>query len=298
MNFISTIVFIVFRFVINITPFWLLYVKSDLIRFFLERVIKYRRQVIVDNIRSCFPEMTDTELKKTVHRFYKNLSDVMVEGLKAFTMNSRQIRERHKVLNPEVMNQYLSNNQTIIIAAAHYTNWEWGTLSAPVFCQAPIKVLYKPLSNHVVDKQVCNSRRKIGSEMVSIYNTARVFIENSIQTVGFVMASDQCPSNVDKAYWIKFFGRETGFLHGIEYYAKRYNYPVIFIDIQRVKRGYYELTCSVLTENPKDLEDGKITVLYAQKLEEVIRKKPENWLWSHRRWKAARPEYKPLLEYD
>ena len=81
---------------------------------------------------------------------------------------------------------------------------------------------------------------------------------------------------------------ETACIHGPEKYAKMYNYPIIFIDIQRVKRGFYEIELSTLVENPIELTNGEITKLYMNKLEEVIRKNPENWLWSHRRWKHKR----------
>ncbi len=298
MDFIATIVFVIFRFIIGITPFWLLYATSDILRFILERVVKYRKKVIISNIRSCFPYMSEDELNRNVHLFYKNLSDVMVESVKGFTITPEQVRKRHKLVNPEVMNQYFYNEKTIIIGVAHYTNWEWGTLSAPIFLQSHIDVFYKPLSNSIIDRYLRESRRKIGSEMISIDKTARAFIKNSNNTLGYVMATDQSPSNVDKAHWIKFLGRETAFLHGMEYYAKRFNYPVLFVDIQRVKRGYYELTASILTENPKDMEEGEVTALYAQKLEDIIKKRPENWLWSHRRWKAKRPENKPLIKYN
>ena len=102
------------------------------------------------------------------------------------------------------------------------------------------------------------------------------------------MASDQSPSNPKKSYWINFLGRETAFLHGPEVYAKKYNYPAVFVDIQRVKSGYYELELTVLAENPRELPEGEVTRRLAKKLEEVIQKKPQDWLWSHKRWKLTK----------
>jgi KDO2-lipid IV(A) lauroyltransferase len=102
------------------------------------------------------------------------------------------------------------------------------------------------------------------------------------------MASDQSPSKPDKAMWVNFLGRETAFLHGPEQYAKKYDLPVIFVDIQRVRRGYYELNLALITDKPRETSEGEITQLYARHLEEAILTKPENWLWSHRRWKLNR----------
>jgi KDO2-lipid IV(A) lauroyltransferase len=99
------------------------------------------------------------------------------------------------------------------------------------------------------------------------------------------MAADQSPSKPDNAIWVNFMGQETAFLHGIEKHARQRNLPVLFVDIQRVKRGFYTLKMSFITKTPQNTEPGEITSLYAKKLENIIKHKPENWLWSHRRWK-------------
>ena len=104
------------------------------------------------------------------------------------------------------------------------------------------------------------------------------------------MAADQGMQkhHTEWAYWVKFLNRETPFLHGLEKYARLYNLPVIYIDIQRVRRGYYEVELLVLTKNPLELKEGVITEMYVRKLESIIISKPENWLWSHRRFKFSR----------
>jgi KDO2-lipid IV(A) lauroyltransferase len=104
------------------------------------------------------------------------------------------------------------------------------------------------------------------------------------------MASDQSPTNLSKAFWVNFLGRETAFLHGPETYAKKYDLPVIFVDIQRVKRGYYQLTLVLISDKPRETGEGEITKRYASLLEKAIYHQPENWLWSHRRWKHTRNE--------
>jgi KDO2-lipid IV(A) lauroyltransferase len=104
------------------------------------------------------------------------------------------------------------------------------------------------------------------------------------------MAADQSPGRkyIDKAYWINFLGRDTAFLHGPEKHAVTNNYVVMYIDVQRKKRGYYTIELSVLTDKPSQLSDGEITSRFAKKLESIIYKDPTNWLWSHRRWKLIR----------
>ena len=158
-------------------------------------------------------------------------------------------------------------------------------MSPSLFFNHIIIVFYKPLSNPYINRFVNKNRSRTGGILTSIYKTSETFKELKNQKAIYVMAADQSPSNVERAIWVDFLGRKTAFLHGIELYGKTYNYPVVFTDIQRVKRGYYELSLSLISDNSSETKDGEITRLYASKLESAIKKKPQDYLWSHKRWK-------------
>lgn len=274
-----------------IVPFKLLYVFSDFLYFILYRVMKYRVDVVRDNLKKCFPEKSSEELLKIEKLSYRNIADITVESLKAFTMSKEQIYEHHKVINEDTIMDVYDNSGGIIALPNHYGNWEWGALSC-MQLNWPGIALYKPLSNKHLDTYVEENRSRLGTKLVSIYDTARTFIANKDKKKIYVMASDQSPSNSKKSIWVNFLGRDTAFLHGLEVYSKKYNYPAVFVDIQRVKRGYYELELTVLSRDPNSLKQGELTQMLATKLEEVIRKKPEDWLWSHRRWKLKKENQK------
>jgi len=225
-----------------------------------------------------------------VNKFYKNLADILIEGIKGFTLNTQNLLKRHKIVNPEILDLYFQKGQSIIGVLGHYNNWEWGSLSAATQLKHKIIALYKPLSNRHIDRFVRKIRARYGTTLASIYETSRTFEANVNKTVLFLLVADQSPSNVRKSYWIEFMGRNTPFLHGPEYHAKKNNLPVFYIDIQRIKRGYYEVEFSLLAENPDNLANGEITYRYAKRLEEQIRKNPSSWLWTHRRWKHERPD--------
>lgn len=287
MNFLSSILARFFILLFAIVPFWLLYIFADIFYFVVYKVLKYRLPVVRDNLKKSFPEKSEKELKRIEKLSYKNLSQITVESLKAFTMSKEQIFRRHKVINEDEVRYLYKDHGGLIALPNHYGNWEWGALSCMQLHWSGI-ALYKPLSNKYLDGYVRKNRSRLGTDLVSIYETARCFVNNKNKKKNYVMASDQSPSNVSKSHWVNFLGRETAFLHGPEAYAKKYNYPAVFVDIQRVKRGYYELELTVLADNPKELPDGEVTKRLANKLEEVIRKKPEDWLWSHKRWKHTR----------
>ncbi|MBK7174771.1 MAG: lysophospholipid acyltransferase family protein [Bacteroidales bacterium] len=288
MNLIITGIFLVFVFLIGLIPFPVLYLFSDLIRFILQRLVGYRKEVISSNLRGSFPDATEQEMQKMISDVYKNLADVTVEGLKAFSMTPKQVKRRHRIVNPELIESFLSQGKSIIAVPAHFNNWEWGSLSPGLFTHYPIYALYKPLSNKYIDRFAKWSRSKFGTSLASIYKTGALFEKNAGSPSIYIMAADQSPTNVRKSIWVNFMNRDTAFLHGPENYARRYDMPVLYGDVQRVKRGYYTLEISVIADNPKELPEGEITRRYAGKLEELIRKNPGSWLWSHRRWKLTR----------
>jgi KDO2-lipid IV(A) lauroyltransferase len=288
MNLLSFFFFYLLSMLVGSLPFPLLYKISDFLSFLLRRVLKYRKAVILDNLKRTFPGLGEEDIIRISKKFYLNLADITLEGIKAFTMTKKHVLARYRILNPEIMYPYLEAGQGIICVTGHYGNWEWGTLSPPL--QMPFKFVafYKPLNNLRFDGFVRRNRSRFGTYLSPIRETTKSFDDNRGNPVVYLMAADQSPSNRDMAYWTDFLGRDTAFLHGPEKHARINNFPVIFAAIRRVKRGYYELDLSILVENPSLVADGEITSRYAKKMESLIMEDPANWLWSHKRWKLTR----------
>jgi KDO2-lipid IV(A) lauroyltransferase len=114
-------------------------------------------------------------------------------------------------------------------------------------------------------------------------------VEERPLTGARAFGADQSPSNPSKGYWLKFLNQDTVVLFGTEKFAKEFNCPVYYGSIQKVKRGYYEISFSLITENPNELPYGEITKLHTKLLEDDIMRQPEYWLWSHKRWKHKKP---------
>ena len=288
MDFVTYLFFIFLVTLVGITPFIFLYAFSDFVGFILYRVIGYRKAVVRSNLKRAFPEKSEKELIKIEKASYKNLADIFVEGVKGFTMSKKSVMKRHRFLNPEIVDKYYEQNRGVIVAAGHVGNWEWGAFSAAYYSQSIIVGLYKPLSNKYIDGFAIRSRAKAGTILASISKTRYYFQQYANKPSVFLMASDQSPSNTKKAIWAPFFGIDTPFLHGPEYYAKTYNLPILFLHLYRAKRGMYEYSLEPMVENPAEMEPGEITRLFAQNLERLIKEHPESWLWTHKRWKHAR----------
>ncbi|HPJ44810.1 MAG TPA: lysophospholipid acyltransferase family protein [Tenuifilaceae bacterium] len=287
LSYLLSFLFFLLVVLVGLLPFPFLYAISNFLGFLLRNVFGYRRKVIDSNLRRVFPELNENQHKKLVRLSYKNLADIFLESIKSFTMTPKQVIRRHRVVNPEVLNQFYLSNRSVIGVTAHYCNWEWGSLSASLQTNFNVVALYKRIDNKFIDRFVRSNRSKFGTTLASISETSKTFESYSSKLSAFLMAADQrtLRSRRHLAYKVNFLGIETLFLHGPEKYARLYNLPVVYIDVQRKKRGFYEVELSVLADNPQELPDGEITRRYAKTLEQIIRKQPENWLWSHRRWR-------------
>ncbi len=279
--------FIVFILLVGVIPFFLLYLFSDFIAFLMFRVFRYRYRVIEENLRKSDLKLDDLERKQLMKEIYRNLTDVLIEGLKAFTMTTHSVLRRYRVLNPDILEPYYNKGQSVMGVMAHFNNWEWGTLSAARQLQHLIVGLYLPLNNKLIDRFVRWIRARSGTTLASIFETSKTFEKYRDKNAIFILVADQSPSNKKKSYWLNFFGRETAFLHGPERHARFNHLPVFFIEVKRVRRGFYEVEFSLLADHPETLDEGALTALYARRLEDQIRENPQAWLWSHRRWKLS-----------
>lgn len=287
MNQISFLFFYLFFRLIGLASFPVIYLLSDILSFILKK-LGYRKSVISRNLDNSLPELTPADKMRLTAKFYLNLADVILEGIKAFTMSRKQILKRYRILNAEILSPFLRAGQSVICVTGHYGNWEWGALAPPLQIPCKFVAFYKPVKNPLLDKFVRLNRSRFGTYLSPIRETTRTFDNCRGTPVVYLMAADQSPSNREMAYWANFLGQDTAFLHGPEKHARINNYAVVFAAIRRVKRGCYELELSVLTEDPSGLPNGEITRLYAEKMESLIREDPANWLWSHKRWKLTR----------
>jgi len=254
-------------------------------------VVRYRRNVVERNLRNAFPEKSPEERIKIAKRFYRHLTDMIVETLKAMHMSPEKIKMRFRVTDSSLTDRFFSEGRDVVSLGSHYNNWEWYS-TLQLSSKHRVITIYKPLKNKDFDRYLYNIRSRFGVWVTPMNHIVRDLVkcrsENVLTMSGFI--GDQTPPPDDNAYWTTFLNQDTGFYRGAEKVAVKYDIPVIFINIVKRKRGFYELEYSLISEHPRDEEPDAIIARYASRLEEVIREKPEYWLWSHRRWKYKRPQ--------
>lgn len=269
-------------------PFKFLYIFSDFVFILLYFIFGYRKKIVLENVNNSFPELSSKERIAIVKKFYNNLSDILMEGLKGFTMNQIQFQKRYKLINPELLNDYFDLGLDIICVGSHYANWEWGIMAAPRQVKHQMTAIYTPLTNKRINKYTIKNRSRYGTGMIPKSEARKALSEKRRIPTAYLFGGDQSPARIRNVHWMELLNQDTAVLKGAEHFAKLLKCPVIYFDVQRVKRGYYTVGVSTLFQNPCETSEGEITEKYMRTLEEIVRRKPEDFLWSHRRWKHKR----------
>ena len=278
-----------FVYLVSILPFWFLYRVSDFLYIIVFYVIRYRKSMVLENMKKSFPEKSDKEILEIRRKFYHFFIDLSMETIKIFTISKKQVDKRCKINDLSILEEMEQDGKDYIFVTGHYGNWELSGAAFSLTFNHNLYVLYKPLSNKYFNRLIYNSRTRFGTGLISISNSFAVIKSLISKKSVFAFISDQA-AKPEKAYWTNFLNQDAPVFMGTEIIAKKYNLPVIFLTVNRTSRGYYEVFLEKLFDNPKIAKSGEITEAYTRKLEKEIIKNPEIWLWTHNRWKHKKPQ--------
>jgi KDO2-lipid IV(A) lauroyltransferase len=274
---------------ISLLPFPLLYLLSDGIYFLIFRVLGYRKEVVMSNLRNSFPEKDEAELKAIAAKFYRWFCDLTLETLKTLTISPEEVRERVEFRGMDILQQYAREKRSVILVLGHYGNWELAGARYSQERDIPqLYVIYHPLANAHFDRLMHRMRTRHGTKLYTMRETSKAMIRDKHLLTATAFIADQTPSP-ERAYWMTFLNQDTPVFQGTEGLARKLDKPVIYISITRPQRGYYCMSMETLVSDPAATGEGEITTIHTRRLERDIRKYPELWLWTHRRWKHKRP---------
>jgi len=275
-----------FIWAISILPFSLLYVLSDFLFFILYYIIGYRKKLVLSNLKRVFPDKSETDLIRIRYKFYHHFVDIALEMIKTFTISKSQIKKHYKFTNVSLLDAINKRGKSIILVGGHYANWEW-----VVSLQMHTKIIsygtYTRINNKFFEKKIKATREKFGGQLIlqehTIKNMAYNYQQNNKRIYGLL--SDQSPLLMRSSYWTEFLGVRVPIHTGAEKLAKRYDCAYVYMEVNKVKRGYYEIDFELISENSKEVPDYQLTDIFLEKLEKQIRKEPAYYLWSHNRFK-------------
>lgn len=281
---------------ISLLPFRVIYFISDIIYALVFYVFKYRKEVVFNNLQIAFPEKTEMERIKIAKGFYHNLIDTFLESVKFITLSKKQIQKR-SIGEFELINSLAAKGKNIHIMAGHQFNWEYANLLYALNLKIPFVGIYMPISNKILDKIFYNFRKQFGTILISATEFNKGSHPAFSKQYSLALAADQNPGDPSNAYWMNYFEKPAPFLTGPAKGAVKNNTAVVVVGFKKIKRGYYSFSTKLITENGSLFTPEKLTLLYKNEMENIIRKDPSNYLWSHRRWRHKwKPEYGGLME--
>jgi Kdo2-lipid IVA lauroyltransferase/acyltransferase len=285
--------YLIFRLVaksISLLPFRLIYIFSDLLAFCLGSVFRYRKKVVVSNLKKSFPEKSNEEIRKLTKGFYRNLADITFEIIKLETITKKELFCRVSVEGENIFSKIYENKQGVVVVMSHTANWEW--ISQRVCFEGKVfddvGVIAKEMSNPYFEGYFTNIRMQLQhgiAEIIPFTETAKYLALTRHKRSMIIAIADQSPHINQIKFRMPFLNQDTGIFLGPERIARSLNYALVFCHVQRTGRGYYKISFELLSETPKETADYDITRAHVKMLEDDIIKSPEAWLWSHRRWK-------------
>lgn len=278
-------------YLLSLLPWRVMYFIGDGIYALVYYVFGYRKVVVMKNLLIAFPEKTEQERLRIAKDFYHNFIDTFIETIKLLSISSKEFDKRCTA-NSEVVNNLHATGQSVQLHTGHFFNWEFGNLCMGKHYLYPFLGVYQPLSNKIFNRLIIKLRSKFGTILIPVPEFKTSFHQYTKVPYALGLVADQNPSNPTNAYWVPFFGKMAPFVKGPEKGAKRMNTAVVMVDYYKVKRGYYKMEYTVLTTTPKEMADGEITKKLIEFIETCVRKRPDNYLWSHRRWKFEFDEEK------
>jgi len=272
---------------LSLLPFGLLYQLSNFIAWLLSSILHYRREVINGNLERSFPEKSAQDISRIRKGFYRNFSDIIVESFKSLSLKEKTMRKRFVLRNPEVFQNLYEQKKGLIMVMGHHTNFEWTAMSIPLVVPQNCYAVYHPLKNPRFNKLIVKIREQFGLKLFKMADTYPFMLGNPDPAPLYVFMADQSPHRGKIKYRTQFLNQDTPVHLGVENLSRKCDLAVVFINIHRVKRGYYEIEAQLLFEDTKEEPPYRVTDTHVNALEKLIESDPNNWLWSHKRWKYA-----------
>ncbi|MBS0365650.1 MAG: lysophospholipid acyltransferase family protein [Proteobacteria bacterium] len=275
----------------SLLPLALTYPLARFLAWLTFRFFPYRQRLVQENLKLAFPDFSRARLREVTHQYYLGFAQMLMEIVRGARLAPQELRRRVRIVNLGAPQEHLARGQSVLLVAAHQCNWEWMLLALSLQLGYPLDAAYKPLVNPWAEREMKLLRTRFGSRLVPAQELLADIIRRRKVVRAVAMVADQEPTTSEHKYWTRFLNRDTAFYMGAEEIARVTHFPVFFIGMRRVRRGYYEMDFRPLAAARETLPTGALTQRYAEAVEAQIRAAPPDWPWSHKRWKLRRSLY-------
>ncbi|GEN74744.1 lysophospholipid acyltransferase family protein [Chryseobacterium hagamense] len=267
-------------------PLKILYVFSDIIFFLNYYIVAYREKVITDNLMKSFPEKSPEEIRQIKKKFYLNFSDYLVETVKSFTISETESRVRMQHINQQVFHDARAEGKNVIMLAGHVFNWEWINAMAKFIPQDHCHPVYRKVNNDFWENQMRKVRSRFGNEPLEANEVIlNIFRSKNDGNSVYMFVADQTPHFSHVTYGLEFLNQKTPAFIGYDKLATRMDLAFIYCEMKKVKRGYYQVNYHRIYPDGEKFTENEVVKKFHKLLENTLHKRPDNYLWSHRKWK-------------
>jgi len=242
----------------------------------------YRKEVAIKNFKIAFPEMTDEECKKMLHKHFRHLGRLVLEYMISFTIRKSDFDNWFVAPDTTPLKEAVAEGKGAILLGTHMGPCDVGVVMTQL-AGFPLVLVGKRTPIHWVTRLLFGMREIHGVEALPeervVTDIIRALKKNKI----VVMVMDQY-LGPPQGVMSKFFGQETGTSQGVAVFADRFKVPVVPVWSFRREDGRIEL----VVEKRLDLtglNQEQITQKCNDEIEKMVRRVPEQWFWVHKRWK-------------
>ncbi|MDN5477184.1 MAG: lysophospholipid acyltransferase family protein, partial [Chryseobacterium sp.] len=257
------------------------------VMFFLNYYLEgYRKKVITQNLRKSFPDKSEEEIAVIRKKFYENFSDYLVETIKSFSISETESRVRMQHINQEVFHEAKAEGKNIIMLAGHVFNWEWINALARIIPQKHCHPVYRKVNSDFWENQMKKVRNKFGNEALEANEVImNIFRSKNDGESAYMFVADQTPHVAHVNYGLEFLHQKTPAFIGYDKLATRMDLAFIYCEMKKVKRGYYQVNYHRIYPDGEKFTEHEVVRKFHKLLENTLHKHPDNYLWSHRKWK-------------
>ena len=258
------------------------------VRFIVHHILRYRRRVILHNLRLVYGDRLPDKEHRLLKNIYKNFVFLWFEFLQNPRLNEKNINEHVRFHNPEILLKALGQNRGVVLVSGHMGNFEWLGQAVGIMGYS-VSGIAKRQSNPYVNKLIEKNRKQYNVSVIykknAIADALKVMKENN-EVIGIVADQNAYKRGVE----VEFLGQPSSTAVGPAVLHLRSGAPLLFGITIRRDYGLFDCYIQKIEIPKKGKTDDQlireITQKHAHLLEEWIYEYPEQWFWMHKRWKV------------
>jgi KDO2-lipid IV(A) lauroyltransferase len=249
-----------------------------------------RRRIIDFNLALAFPGLEPRDRRELGREVSRHFGRVALDAMRVQRLSPEALLAEVSIDGEANLRRALESGRGAFLLSAHLGSWEVAALMVGLLIPGGISVIHRPLDNPLLDGELERLRATFGNRALGKHNVSREIFKILKAGGAVAILIDQRPRGID--FEVPFFGHSAKTQPVLARFVRKTGAPVVPIF------GYWDgpARYTVSVGEPVDpddlsaeeLEDGPLTERFNQITEDAIRRRPEQWLWYHDRWRHLR----------